>query len=69
MGKGGKVPIGQRSSPVNERQGVRGSRNKPWEPASPEDDPFRDLRIHEEDQPDPVNDEYVWPEYSDEDED
>jgi hypothetical protein len=69
MGRGGKVSVGQRSGLVNERQSVRGSKNKPWDPMSPEDDPLRDLRVHEDDQQDPANDEYVWPEYTDEDED
>jgi len=69
MGRGGKVYGGQRALPVNEPQIVRGIKKKPWDPMNPEDDPLRDLRVHEEDPSDPASDEYVWPEYTDEDED
>lgn len=69
MGRGGKEQIGHRGSKGPVRRDVRGSRNGPWDPINQEDDPLRDLRAHEDDHLDPINDEYVWPEFHDEDED
>jgi len=44
-----------------DRHGVRGSKDNQSDPPEPEEDPYRDLRDTEEDQNDPVDDEYIWP--------
>jgi hypothetical protein len=69
MGRGGRENAGHRGAKGQVRHDLRGSRDKPWDPMTPEDDPLHDLRAHDDDHLDPVNDEYVWPEYHDEDED
>lgn len=69
MGRGGRVNAGHRGGLGNERHNVRGSKDKPWDPMNPDEDPLHDLRVHDEDLSDPVNDEYVWPEFKDDDDD
>lgn len=39
----------------------------PYDPRHHENDPYRDLRIPEDDQHDSTSDEYIWPEYEDDD--
>lgn len=51
------------------RQGASRRKESPYGPPVQEDDPYRDLRIPEDDHQDPAEDEYIWPEYEDEDED
>ena len=65
-GRGSAVPRGGKSS------GRSGSAKKAglvYDPKNPEEDPYRDLRIPEDEPRDPDSDEYIWPEYEDEDED
>jgi hypothetical protein len=69
MVRGGRSDAGHRGGKGIERHNIRGSRDSPWDPMNPEDDSLHDLRPHDDDQHDPVNDEYVWPEFTDEDED
>jgi hypothetical protein len=69
MGKIAHGRGGTRGSPVKTRQSVRGKKEGPWDPMNPEEDPLRDLRARDEDPEDVANDEYIWPEYTDEDED
>jgi hypothetical protein len=40
----------------------------PFDPRHHEDDPYCDLRIPEEDQHDTTSDEYIWPEFDEDDE-
>lgn len=49
--------------------GVRGSDDKPWDPADPDQDPYRIIRDDFEDLPDPANDDYIWPTIEDEPDD
>ena len=68
MVKGTRAGAGKGGSPIK-RPNRRVVKDPPWDPMNPDDDPLRDLRVHDEDQDDQVNDEYMWPEYTDEDED
>lgn len=49
------------------RQGMGKKTDGPCDPRPHEDDPYHDLRIPEDDQHDAASDEYIWPEYEDED--
>jgi hypothetical protein len=69
MGRIARESGGNRVSPVKGRQIAKGKKEKPWDPMNPEEDPLRDLRAHDEEPEDVANDEYIWPEYTDEDED
>jgi hypothetical protein len=69
MGRGGKAHAAHPGGHVNERQSIRRRKDEPWDPMNTEDDPLHDLRAPAEDLADHSNDEYVWPEFNDEDED
>jgi hypothetical protein len=69
MVRGRKNPVGCRGSKGIERHNVRGSNDDPYNPFHPENDTCLDMGDHGENQTDPANDEYMWPEYEDEDED
>lgn len=45
------------------------AKNTPPDPRYVEDDPYRELRAPEDDMYDAPSDEYIWPEYEDDDED
>lgn len=47
------------------RLGIGKKTDNPCNPRHPEDDPYRDLRIPEDDQHDAASDECIWPEYED----
>ena len=66
MVRGGKSRAGHRGSDDRAGPGMRGSRNKAWDPANPDEDPLRDLRIPEDYGQDPASDEYIWPQFDDE---
>jgi hypothetical protein len=67
MGRGKKNPAGHRGGDVRDRHAARGSDDKQWDREDPEDDPLRDLRPDEEEMRIPAgNDDYVWPDLSDE---
>jgi hypothetical protein len=67
MGRGKRERAGHCGSDDGGWQGARGS-ERWWAPKDPEDDPLRDLRPHNEDPADPVIDDYMWPDMSDENE-
>jgi hypothetical protein len=69
MGRGTRDRVGRRGGVGYEGQGVRGSNDDRWDLGNPDHDPSRDLRDMYEDLPDPVNDEYAWPECGNSDED
>jgi hypothetical protein len=48
---------------------MRQKREVEWDPRNPEDDPYRDLRAPEDEPQDPASDDYIWPEFEDDDED
>jgi hypothetical protein len=50
-------------------QGRQGGHDDRWDPLNPYPDPRRDLRDLYEDQPDPAEEDYIWPETGDDDED
>jgi hypothetical protein len=66
MGRGKRERTGHCGSDDGGWQGARGSGF--WEKNNPEDDPFRDLRPHNEDLADPAIEDYMWPDMSDENE-
>ena len=68
MGRGQKSSAGHRCSTAHEGHEPRGENRAPWDSMNPEDDPRCDMR-DPEDLPDPVNDDYMWPEYEEEDDD
>ncbi|NMB78442.1 MAG: hypothetical protein GYA23_05040 [Methanomicrobiales archaeon] len=51
------------------RTGSGRKKADPYEPLPRDDDPYRDLGTQDEEQRDPESDEYIWPEFEDEDED
>ena len=69
MGRGTRDRVGRRGGAGYEGHGVRGSNDDRWDPGNPDHDPSRDLRDMYEDLPEPVNDEYVWPDCGNVDED
>jgi hypothetical protein len=69
MGKGKKNPAAHRGIHLRDLHAVRGSDEKRWDREDPEDDPLRDLRPDEEEMRIPAgNDDYVWPDLTDENE-
>lgn len=66
MGRGDREG-GHRGGKGHKGRGVRGSDAEKVDPAVPEDDPYRDLRIDDEEQPDPASEEYIWPTPEEED--
>jgi hypothetical protein len=69
MGRGSRDRTGRRGGTGYEGRGMRGSHDDRWDPGYPDQDPSRDLMDIYEDLPDPLNDEYVWPENESPDED
>jgi hypothetical protein len=65
-GRGSATPRGTK---IRGRQGTAKKNVDPYDQRHPEDDPYRDPRIPEEEHNDPASDEYIWPEFEDEDED
>jgi len=68
MGRSIRQRAGQRGGNLPDRHSARGSDDKLWDVPDMEDDPLRDLRPHEDEQADPVGDEYVWPDMNNENE-
>jgi|WetSurMetagenome_2_1015567.scaffolds.fasta_scaffold00099_33 hypothetical protein len=68
MGRGGQGRSGDRGSNTFEDQGARNTYDNRWDPRHPDQDPSRDIRDIYEEAPDPVTEEYLWPE-QEEDED
>ena len=64
--KSSSVPRDTKSSG---RQVVGRKKEALYNSPKPEDDPYSDMRIPDNENNDPANDEYIWPEYEDEDED
>ena len=60
MGRGERYS-GHRGGVGFRGHGVRGSNDDRRNPVEPENDPYRDLRDYDEDQPDLTNNEYIWP--------
>ena len=60
MGRGERYS-GHRGGEGFKGHGVRGSNDDRRNPVEPENDPYRDLRDNDEDQPDLTNNEYIWP--------
>jgi hypothetical protein len=69
MGRGKRDHTGHRGGDAVDWHGARGSDDEQWGRKDPEDDPFRDLRPHDEDMRNPAGDDYLWPETGDENED
>lgn len=67
MGRMQKSPATRRCSQAREGRDPRDGNRAPWE-MTPEEDPRCDMRDPEE-LPDPANDDYLWPEYVEEDDD
>jgi len=65
-GKGSAAPRGAKSGG---KQGAARKKGDVLDPRQAEDDPYRDLRMPEDEQHDPDADEYIWPEFEDDDED
>ncbi|WP_321504879.1 hypothetical protein [uncultured Methanoregula sp.] len=68
MGRAGRDCSGQRGGESYRGHGARSTRDDRWQPAHHDDDPRRDMSDHDELQ-DPANDDYIWPEYEEEDDD
>ena len=51
------------------KRAAPGKKEPACNPRYPEDDPYRELRVPEDDSCDPANDEYIWPVFEDDDED
>lgn len=66
MVRGGKRRAGHRGGEGCAGHGMRGSRDDQWDSLNQEDDPLRDLRVPEYDGQDPAGDEYLWPEFDEE---
>lgn len=49
--------------------GVRRSKSDPCKPLNMEEDPLKDLRVPYDEEQDQASDEYVWPQFDDEDND
>ena len=64
----GKSAAGPRSAKSGRQAGGR-KREPVYTSGNTEDDPYRDLRIPEDDQNNPDSDEYIWPEFEEDDED
>lgn len=69
MGKGSGIRAGRRKPEGHEGQGKRKRTVDKEIPVPPEDDPCRDIRDSEMEPQNPADDEYVWPEFSEENED
>jgi len=67
MGKRGRDYAGRRSGKGYEGRGERGSNSDRWESANGY--PGGDLMDMDNNLHNPVNDDYVWPEFENEDED
>lgn len=66
MVKTRRRPLPKNGGEAVERQSVRGRQDDRWGEPDPDDDPLRDLRPDEDDMRNPANDEYLWPDMSDE---
>ena len=66
MVRGGKSRAGHRGGEGYAGHGVRGSRDDAWDPVSSDEDPLRDLRMPDDDGMDTTSDEYVWPQFEEE---
>jgi len=66
MGRGKRDIMGRHGDDARDWHGTGGSGDRRWDRKNPEDDPFRDLRPRNEELADPANDEYLWPDMSDE---
>ena len=66
MVRGGKGRAGSKAGNTPAGPAARNGRNKEWVRAGADEDPLRDLRVQDDDWQDPVNDEYVWPQFDEE---
>jgi hypothetical protein len=67
MGRGVRSRAGHRGGDIVDRHGARGSDDERWNLENPEDDPLQDLRPRDDEPAEPAgDDEYVWPEMTDE---
>ena len=65
-GKGSAAPRGLKSG------GQKGTAKKTgasFNPPLVDDDPYRDLKVPDDEHNDPDSDEYIWPEFEEDDED
>nr|WP_319376725.1 hypothetical protein [uncultured Methanoregula sp.] len=69
MVRGRKETGAHRAGIVHEGKKARSPVEDTWDPANAEEDPYRDLRAPGEDPSDPASDDYVWPEYEEENDD
>ncbi len=67
MVRGGKGRAGSKARSTSAGPAARGGRNTV--PAVEDEDPLHDLRVQDDDWQDPVNDEYVWPQFDEETDD
>jgi hypothetical protein len=68
MGRGGQERARHRSGEGFHGYGARDTSDSRWDPQHPDHDTSRDLRDIYENVPDPVTEDYIWPE-QEEDED
>lgn len=64
----GKSTAGPRGTKTG-RTAVGRKREPLYVSGNTDDDPYRDLRIPEDEQNEPGSDEYIWPDFEDDDED
>ena len=65
----GRGSVAPRGVKTGGRQGMTKKSGAPFDPRHMDDDPYRDLRAPEDEHNDPDSDEYIWPEFEEEDED
>ncbi|MFA4877498.1 MAG: hypothetical protein WC586_08795 [Methanoregula sp.] len=68
MVRGRKNAVEQQGGRGTGKQGTTASDDR-WDPRPPGDDPYRDMNDHKEDFADPANDDYIWPEFNDDEDD
>jgi len=69
MVKGGRDCAGRRGGKGYNGRGELGSNSDRWDPGNRYHDPGRDLHEMYDDLHNPASDDYVWPEFENEDED
>jgi len=69
MGRAQRNPAGHGDGNGYEGNGIRECKGNLSDPMRLEDDPCRDMRDPGEDLPEPGMEDYLWPEYEEEDDD
>lgn len=66
MGKSKRRQAANRGGDAFDWHGGQGRNDERWGGKDPEDDPLRDLRPYEDELRSPANDDYLWPDMTDE---